>query len=671
MLNASEKMKSIGKQVRQAAPSSSLFGSGAELAQSVAAQERFRISVYPLVCAAMPESAMGIAACLSYLLEQYGGIKVYRCFAKIDDDDDSEITPSDYQFTMDDWEFEGLDDNVALSGELEQRDDGFRLQFLIDLTLLGNADAVKLAFDFGTAHELINALPQIAADIAAILLGTPPNQLVIHYPPLAADSADIETALEIVFDWNLDLYLYLWGADWDDDDVLAQFNEAIEAFRQLQDGFAFWCLGMMAKQVMQSGLESIGDIIAPRLNQGLDVQRQYPHGAAALAAGLAAFGYADRAVQLLEGYPLADVDAGIWHTLIDLYLGGGQLAEAIDANQRALEHGLEHAALYWRYAQMLMMAETNDWFIEDVLLIDPDEIDEDEQIAFEIIQALKRLLAITPGNLSALQLALTYMIEADDEELWEYFARLVQNDRAGQAASDIIERLIDLDDIDPAFEILQEQINKDPAEPYAYVYLAQLALVDGNSELAKTSIASCRQALAQPDHDLELELQRLELSAARPDFEQRFAEIKVMLDAKRHVSDADVEFLEEALETAPLLIDLYIVLSRSYRSWNDIETAFEALADAEEAAGEHPRITQGMAEILWRRNQHDEAVEKLNAALQRFPNDIYLLAQMANYLIENEQMDDARQYIERAESIAPSHGEVWKLRQLIARKLAD
>ena len=671
MLNAAEKMKSIGVQVRSAAPSSSLFGSGAELAQSVATRERFRITVYPLVCAAMPENAMGIAACLSYLLEQYGDIKVYRCFAKIDDDDSGDITPADYQFTMDDWEFEGLDDNVALSGELAQTEAGFRLQFVVDLTLLGNADAVKLAFDFGTARELINALPSIAAETAAVLLGAPLSQPVIHYPPLAADSADIETALEIVFDWNLDLYLYVWGADWDDDDVLAQFNEAIDVFRRLQNGFAFWCLGMMAKQVMQTGLDDIGSVIVPFANPSIDADRQYPHGAAALAAGLAAFGYADRAIQLLEGYPLANVDASIWHTLTDLYLGAGRMAEAIDANQRALEHGLEHPALYWRYAQMLMMSETNGWFIEDVLLIDPDEIDEDDQIAFEIIQSLKRLLAIDRGNLNALQLALTYMIEADDEELWEYFARLAQDDRGGQAASDIIERLIDMDDIDPAFEILQEQISKEPAEPYAYIYLAQLAIADGNSELAKTSIASCRQSLAQPDRDLEVELQRLELSAALADFEQRFAEIKVMLDAKRHVSDADVEFLEEALETAPLVIDLYIVLSRCYRSWNDIEAAFEVLADAEAAIGEHPRTAQGMAEILWRRNQHDQAVEKLNAALQSFPNDIYLLAQMANCLIEHEQLGDARQYIERAESIAPSHGEVWKLRQLIARKLAD
>ena len=670
MLNAAEKMKSIGEPVRNTRSQSAIFGSAGGLAQSIAAPDRFRISVYPIVCADMADAAMGIASCLSYLLEQYRGIKVYRCFAKIDPNDDgTEITAADYQFSIADWEFEGLDDNAALWGKLEKTDAGFRLRFFMDLSLLGNNDIVKFTFDFGALHELINSLPRVAAEIVERVSGGASHQLIIHYPALAGDSAEIDALLEIVFEWNLDLYLHLWDADWDDDDVLAQFNDIISIFDQLQNGFAFWCLGMMAKQVMQIGLDAIGNVIVPLLNQPLDAKRQYPHGAAALAVGLAASGYADRAIQLLEQYPLTD--ASIGNALIDLYLGTGQTAAAIDANQRALENGLEHPALYWRYAQMLMMSETHDWFIEDVILIDPDEVDAQEQITFEIIHSLKRLLALQPKNLSALQLALSCMIEVDDEELWEYFARLVQNDRADLVVSDIIERLIDIEYLEPAYEMLQDFISRNPAEPYFYVYLAQLALVDENSDLAKASIASGRQSLAQPDHDLELELQRLELSAALPDFEQRFAEIKVMLDAKRNVSDQDVEFLEEALETAPLVIDLYIVLSRCYRSWNDIEAAYEVLTDAEQAAGEHPRIVQGMVEILWRKNQHDQAVEKLNSALQSFPNDIYLLAQMANYLIENEQLDDSRQYIERAESIAPSHGEVWKLRQLIARKLAD
>ena len=76
-------------------------------------------------------------------------------------------------------------------------------------------------------------------------------------------------------------------------------------------------------------------------------------------------------------------------------------------------------------------------------------------------------------------------------------------------------------------------------------------------------------------------------------------------------------------------------------------------------------------QILWERNEREEAVSKLNAALERFPRDVYLLAQMANCLIENNQFDDARQYITRAETIAPSHRAIWQVRQLVARKMAE
>ena len=39
---------------------------------------------------------MGIASCLCYMLEQCPGIKVYRCFAKIEaEDDDSDISSED------------------------------------------------------------------------------------------------------------------------------------------------------------------------------------------------------------------------------------------------------------------------------------------------------------------------------------------------------------------------------------------------------------------------------------------------------------------------------------------------------------------------------------------------------------------------------------------------
>ena len=74
--------------------------------------------------------------------------------------------------------------------------------------------------------------------------------------------------------------------------------------------------------------------------------------------------------------------------------------------------------------------------------------------------------------------------------------------------------------------------------------MGRLALADDNLELARQTIADCRNALAQPDDDLELELQRLELAANFPGFEEEFAEVKLMLSENRAISEESVELLE-------------------------------------------------------------------------------------------------------------------------------
>ena len=94
------------------------------------------------------------------------------------------------------------------------------------------------------------------------------------------------------------------------------------------------------------------------------------------------------------------------------------------------------------------------------------------------------------------------------------------------------------------------------------------------------------------------------------------------------------------------------------------------LREAAGPAGPDPQIDLGIARILWSQNQRDEAISMLNAARERFPNDVYLLMQLAACLIENDQFEDARQYIALAEMIAPSHRAISQVRQLIAQKLA-
>ena len=136
MLNAADRMKSLGQQPSDSGAPTSIFGSAAGLSHAIQSDERFRIGVYPILCADMPEAAMGLASCLCYLLEQYQDTRVYRCFAKIDSaDENAEIAASDYQFSASDWTFDGLADNVILEGALVAAADGYQLQLAIDKSL--------------------------------------------------------------------------------------------------------------------------------------------------------------------------------------------------------------------------------------------------------------------------------------------------------------------------------------------------------------------------------------------------------------------------------------------------------------------------------------------------------------------------------------------------------
>ena len=669
MINAAERMKAQGRQQQESGAPTSIFGSAMGLAQSIESEERYRVSLYPIICAEMPEIAMGLASCLGYLLEQYPSTRIYRCFAKIDPaDEGAEIDASDFQFQAADWELTGLADNVLLSGSLEVTTDGLVLRFSLDASLLGAGEVEQIYFRFVSLADAVGSLPRIATEIMQVLAEEESEQAIISYAQSTVDAGTLNELLELVFDWNLDVYLYFWDVAWDEADVRAQFMAAAKLCLGGGNEFACWCLGMMAKQVMQPGVEEIGDILLPIVTQEPSVQDISAAGAAALAIGLSTLGYKNPAVDLLQPYLGPDADASVWRSLIDIHLNAGQFDEAFDANQVALESGLQHPALYWQYAELLMTAEANEWAVEEVLLIDPDEFEEEDHIGLEIANALKLHLAGAPGNLAALQLALAYMIDVDDEELWVYFEQLVRQDRAGVYIGDVIDRLLDLEDYDPAYDILDRQLDNNT---YAYVFLSQLALADDNPQLARETIAACRGEIARLDDDLELELQRLELAAKLPGFNEEFADLKIMLSENRPISEEMVERLESAIEAAPKLIDLYIILSRCYLKWNDSSSAFEVLQDAAREAGGHPQIELGMAQILWTTDKKEEAIAKLNAGLEEYPSSVHLLAQMANYLITNNQFDDARQYIARAEAIAPSHRALSQLRRLVAQKMAE
>ena len=662
-------MKALGRPVESGGASSSIFGSAAGLAQSIESEEQSRIGFYPILCADEPELAMGLASCLCYLLEQYRDARVYRCFAKFDHvDSDAEISKSDYQFSIDDWELEGLADNVQLFGELKRQAGQSGLELTLYISFLEPEEVDDLSYTYSALPDLVADLPVIAGQVASVLDLATDEQAVITYAAPTVDSTQLARFLVDVFEWNLDVYLYLWGVDWAQADVRQQFADFAEQAQQSHDDFSRWCLGMLAKQVMQTGLEAFGEAILQSLPESFSADMASAAGVAAAALGLAELGFSARAVSMLEHYLIQDAPVSAWTSMIAIHLAGGRTEEAIDTCQRALEAGLDHPALYWEYAQLLMSADAGELPVEELLLIDPDDFADEAQIPAEIASALKQHLSKAADNLAGLHLALAYMIDMADEEIWLYFEQLVLKDEDGDFTGDIIERLLDLDDYERAYDILERAVD---ANSYAYVFLAQLAIADEDLGLAQETIADCRRRFAAIDDELDIELQRLELSARVPGFDEAFAEIKLLLSGGRQITEGQVELLEAAIETAPKMVDLYSVLARCYLSWKDQESALEVLADAEKQAGAHPQIDVRLAQILWARNQREEAMAQLNKALAAFPSDVNLLAQLAHFLIANDQLEDARQYIMRAETIAPSHRAIGQVRRLVAQKLAE
>ncbi|MCY4464372.1 MAG: hypothetical protein OXE46_02420 [Chloroflexi bacterium] len=661
---AAEKMKLLGKRQQEVGAPSSIFGSAAGLAQSIQSDDRLRIGLYPIRCADMPEVAMGLAACLAYLLEQYPDARIYRCFARIDENSDSsEITAADYQFTPDDWELAGLADNVQLWGRLDVAE-RVSLTLSADLSLLSGEEATDYRYDFDSFADAISGLPTVAANLIAELDSSARAPALIRYAPVA-EEADLYGLLPLVFDWNLDVYLLHWGAEWSEADIAAQFMEVAAHSQRHKSEFSDWCLGMMAKQVMQAGLEDIGEALIPQLREPEILNK--PAAVSAIALGLAELGYQDLAAHALQKHLHDDADASMWHSLAEIHLDAGKFAEAVDVLQSALESGIQHPALHLQYAQLLMTAEAQSWPIDDVLLIDPDEVAEDAHISQEIANALKLHHAQNPRNLGALQLALSYMIDAEDDELWIYFERMVESDLDGDFLGEACDRLLDLDDFSPAHDILQRHAS---ANANAIVCLAALAFEAGDYDRAAGWIDQCREHIHDGD-PLELELQRIELQMTLPGFEESLGEIRLTLSAGKAVAERDIELLESACEIAPLLVDLRLALSRCYLSWKDQETALEVLNEAKAAVGGDPQLALALAQLNWAGGQRDAAIDKLNAGLEAYPNDVPMLTQMAMVLIVSNQMDDARQYIALAEAISPSHAAISQVQRLVAQKLAQ
>jgi tetratricopeptide (TPR) repeat protein len=623
-----------------------------------------RIGFWPIMSANAPEVAMGVLTMLASLLERYGGIRAYRLMAKADGQPEAYTWSLEQsQFGVDDWQLDNLDDNVGIWGTLE----GWNLSLEIESDLSDEEDIHTPTYETSSLSELVGLLPKIAADIAALLNRSELNLIAPVYAAEVWNETALTEALKHAFLWERQLYLWLWGQAWREDQILAVADMLLKSAQSLGDLGAWLASHGLARAIGYMGTED--EFLIPLAQKAIDTFENSSLPAVILAGAVYEAKYPQMAYEWLE----AEFDAGkgnalTYLTAAELYRRGGQITDALDVMQAAIEDQLSDAALFRRYADLLIALEYNGLKVDEVVLTKSTGRSEDVLLR-EAVEAYEQALSLEPDDAAALSRQLIQMLEAGGygERLWRGFDRLVGLDTSGEHTRAAIDAFYNLEDVSPAINILKRYISQSPDRVDLYLNLAAVYALDDDGPSAIKLLDQARKITT--DETILVEIERLRLVAEDPEFEMALGEIIDIINAGNTIESDDAEFLESILERVPGYVEIYTLLARAYIGWGESTSAIETLLDGHKYAPNDPDILALLSEMMWDSGEADLAFNYLNKGISKNPYHVPLLALAGQYLFEDGQEDAARAYLLKAESISPNDPVLVRVRRHIARSL--
>ncbi|MAS34279.1 MAG: hypothetical protein CL610_09745 [Anaerolineaceae bacterium] len=626
-----------------------------------------RIGMWPIISASDPEVATGILLSLGYLLQRYQGVRVYYLLAQVEGDPAAfEWTIADSQFDVDDWQLDELDENVAIWGSL----DGWSLTLSIENDALtaddNDAEVETLVYEAGSLSELVNKLPQIADDVASKVDATEKRLIAPVAEFEMLEDRKLHAALAEVFRWELQQYLALWQQQ----DGLAHsehYERLIETCQAIGNFGAWLAANALARSIRFSE-DDVEDFV-PQAEEAVEAFNGNQVLPVILAGAFYDQELAQDAYQLLESEIEADQASAITYlAAAELYRRGGMIPEAVDTMQRAIETGQVDAALYRRYAELLVAMEYSGLQAEALILTDPTD-DPQEELLQEAVAAYEAALTLEPDSVVLLSQQLTQFMELGEthEAFWEKFARLVRLDESSEYLRVIVDDMESLDGLTPAIDALERAIADYPDRVDLLLDLAVLQIFDENEQVALAVLERAR-SLTQEDA-LISDIERLTLMAEYPEFDMKIGEITDILGAGNMIQSEDVEFLESVLERTPGYEEIHVLLARAYLGWEEPASALETLLDGYKHSPHDADLLALLGQVLWESGERDLAFRYLNEGITHNPNHVPLLALAGQYLFEDEQEAAARAYLARAEAIAPRHPVLIQVRQYIGRLL--
>lgn len=654
---------------------SAIFGTAGSLSQSLNTRPAFRFGMWPCISSTQPEVAMGFFTALANYLERWQAVRVYRLFINHED-----ASPEDFvwdisksQFEVEEWHVEGLDENVGLWGTLEFEGD----QWLLSLDIeydddSGDAEELSLTFRKSSLVALVNALPEITDEIIEAL--SIPG--VTTEMPASFDGSDneLETLLKAIFKWEIATEIALWGRVMSEDEIVQQHEALIRAGTQRRNEFSAWAVSALTAHAMKPGFGNVATVIGYRALLVVDEFSNFPAPIRVIAAALYRAGRVQEGLGLLEqGTETHPSDPNIWITLAESKRLAGKLNDALDVFQSAVEEDAVSFILYARYASLLKAMTYDDWNVDEFILCDIDKV-KSNQILWEIAEAYEEALRLEPENAEIMELQITQLTElgAFDRAI-RRFKQLMALDDEGDRIRQVIDSLYDYDLDDEVFledivSALKQHLTETDDVKWK-INLAAAYIVNGDDERARQLLETVQDETE--DTALLIDISHLLLTIDDPDFEMRLTEMRQILDAGNELELKDVDYLEDILERAPTLSEIYILLSKAYLAMDEDDNALETLLDGQKEIPNDPDIIVNLAEVLWDTEEDELALDYLEKALDEHPNSIPLLASLGQYTFEVGDHDEARAYLARAEALAPTHPALVAARVKVTQLLQE
>ncbi|QPC81215.1 hypothetical protein G4Y79_16060 [Phototrophicus methaneseepsis] len=650
--------------------SSAIFGSVAELDESALVQKTvYRIGMWPFLSDVDQQKAHAIWAIFGYLLDMWQDVTVYRLPLRLDDDKDLEtyeLTPTDSLFEIDDWQLDDLDENIALWGRVLAEGDQLRLTIYLENDLLDNDETEAFHFDALDWDGVVALLPTAAQKIADHIEAQVKNNST---PIFETQKTDISEIARPVFDWERKLFLHLWEWDWEDDEILADFQALTQAATQADNSVSLWATASAIARSFLPGFIVIGDLLVEEIPAILQEWNYDPVAAVVLADALWRAGYIREAAKLLENAADESPESIILGRKRALRASEvGDVMRGIQILQETLlqvKSGVDSDPyLYVDYGNLLQLALQTGMPVPRLINVD---ISEKDAVAREAIFAYEQGLIGIPSGLDVLYNLAMLLMYIDTDRFWEIFELLLQEDQERVHINDLLEA-IEVDDVEPGIAIAEDALEQARTVDNQ-ITLARLLILNEENANALSLLEDAR-AQAQ-ELEVQTEIESLKLVCKNSEFEFMFGEAASIIDAGNVPSDSTLEFLEEVVEEAPLFINGYLVLARAYMAVDEDESAIEVLLDADKVIPGNPDVMELLAACLWETDAEDLAFNYLNKGLKENPAHVPLLLRAGRMLFDNEQYDDAKQFIARAEVISPRSSELAALRAYIAQKISE